>query len=113
MPIKELASVQVPDSQSITITPWDKSITTSIEKAIRASGKGLNPVNDGDGLRVPVPPLIFFSDRPSRADLSVFGALALMHREFYPGARALLARRKRLLAHVERLADATGGMGPV
>jgi glutathione S-transferase len=55
----------------------------------------------------------FFSDRPSRADLSVFGALALMHREFYPGARALLARRKRLLAHVERLADATGGMGPV
>jgi len=43
----------------------------------------------------------------------VLYALALMHREFHPGARALLATRPLLLAHVERVAEGTGGMGPV
>lgn len=57
LPIKELGSVQIPDAQSILITPWDKSVLASIEKAIRDSGKGLNPVNEGDNLRIPVPPL--------------------------------------------------------
>lgn len=55
----------------------------------------------------------FYSDRISRADLSVFGSLSLMYREMYGGARALLSSRTRLLAHVERVADATGGMAPV
>ncbi len=57
MPVKELGSVSVPDSQSITIVPWDKSILRKIEDAIRSSGRGLNPINEGDQIRVPVPPL--------------------------------------------------------
>lgn len=57
MAIKELGSVSVPDSQSITIAPWDKSVLKKIEDAIRNSGKGLNPINEGDQIRVPVPPL--------------------------------------------------------
>jgi ribosome recycling factor len=57
MPIKELGSVSVPDSQSITIAPWDKSVLRKIEDAIRNSGRGLNPINEGEQIRVPVPPL--------------------------------------------------------
>lgn len=55
LPIKELASVSVPDSQSILISPWDKSIVKKIEAAIVASEKGLNPINDGENIRVPIP----------------------------------------------------------
>jgi glutathione S-transferase len=55
----------------------------------------------------------FFADRLSRADLSVHAALALMEREVYAGARALLAAYPRLRAHVERVAAATGGPDPV
>lgn len=57
MPIKELGSVSVPDSQSITVAPWDKSVLKKIEDAIRNSGRGLNPINEGEQIRVPVPPL--------------------------------------------------------
>lgn len=57
MPIKELGSVSVPDAQSITVAPWDKSILKKIEDAIRNSGRGLNPINEGEQIRIPVPPL--------------------------------------------------------
>jgi len=57
MPIKELASVVVPDAQSVVIAPWDKSVLKKIESAIRKSDRNLNPVNEGDQIRVPVPPL--------------------------------------------------------
>jgi len=51
----------------------------------------------------------FFADRVGRADVSVYGALALLYREVYVGARAMLVARPRLLAHVERVAECTGG----
>jgi glutathione S-transferase len=51
----------------------------------------------------------FHADRISRADLSVCAALSLLYREVYEGARELLVLRPRLLAHVERVFDATGG----
>lgn len=57
MPLKELGSVSVADSQSLTIAPWDKSILKKIEDAVRNSGKGLNPINEGELIRIPVPPL--------------------------------------------------------
>ena len=57
LPIKELASITIPDAQSVLITPWDKSILKQIETALNASGKNLNAVNEGDNLRVPVPAL--------------------------------------------------------
>lgn len=57
MPLKQIASVMVPDSRSIAIQPWDKANLASIEKAIRDSDLGFNPVNDGTMVRINVPPL--------------------------------------------------------
>ncbi len=57
MLLKELASVTVPDSQSVLISPWDKSLLAKIEESIRKSNLGLNPINEGEHIRLPVPPL--------------------------------------------------------
>jgi glutathione S-transferase len=59
------------------------------------------------------PRRFFFCDEISRADLSVYASLSVMYRGIYAGARALLERRPRLLAHVERVLAATGGVDPV
>jgi ribosome recycling factor len=56
-PLKQVASINVPEPQLITIQPWDKSIMASIEKAIQASDLGLNPSNDGNVIRLSFPPL--------------------------------------------------------
>lgn len=52
-----LASISVPEARSILITPWDKTITKDIEKAIIAADLGINPVNEGDKIRLVVPTL--------------------------------------------------------
>lgn len=57
MTIKEVGSVTVPDSQLLVISPWDKSLLKSIEKSIRESDLNLNPVVDGDIVRVSIPSL--------------------------------------------------------
>ncbi len=59
------------------------------------------------------PRAFFFAERISRADLAVYAALSVMYRDVYPGARALLDVRPRLVAHVERVLAATGGAEPV
>ena len=57
MPISQLGSVSVPEPRSITVSVYDKGLVVSIEKAIRNAGLGLNPVVEGQNLRIPVPPL--------------------------------------------------------
>ncbi len=57
MPISQLGSVSVPEPRSITVSVWDKAVVVSVEKAIRNSGLGLNPVVEGQNLRIPIPPL--------------------------------------------------------
>ncbi len=57
LPLNEIGTVSIPDAQSILISPWDKSILGKIEDGIRKSGRGLNPVNEGDTIRIPVPTL--------------------------------------------------------
>jgi ribosome recycling factor len=57
MQITQLGSVSVPEPRSITVSVWDKAVVVSIEKAIRNSGLGLNPVVEGQNLRIPIPPL--------------------------------------------------------
>jgi ribosome recycling factor len=47
----------VPDPRSITVSVWDKGLAVSVEKAIRNAGLGLNPVVEGQNLRIPIPPL--------------------------------------------------------
>jgi ribosome recycling factor len=57
MPLNQLSNVSAPEPQLITVQPWDVSVIGSIEKAIRTAGLGLNPMNDGKIVRVPVPAL--------------------------------------------------------
>lgn len=56
-PIGHLASISVPDARTILITPWDKSVIKEIEKALTNANLGVNPVNDGAGVRLVMPPL--------------------------------------------------------
>ncbi|MEJ7618731.1 MAG: ribosome recycling factor [Pyrinomonadaceae bacterium] len=56
-PLNQLASVHVAEPQLLTVQPWDQTQAGAIEKAIRASDLGINPVNDGKLVRVPIPPL--------------------------------------------------------
>lgn len=56
-PLKGLASVSVPDPKTLQIQPWDKSLLGTIERAIQSANLGLNPINDGRVLRLPMPPL--------------------------------------------------------
>jgi ribosome recycling factor len=57
MPLNQIAQVHAPEAQLITVQPFDPSSLASIEKAIRTADLGLNPMNDGKIIRVPVPPL--------------------------------------------------------
>lgn len=55
--ISQIGTVSVPDARTITIAPWEVTLIAAIEKAIRASDLGLNPLNDGKVIRLPIPPL--------------------------------------------------------
>lgn len=57
VPLQHVASVSAPDPKSLVIQPWDKSVLSDIEKAIQKSDLGLNPQNDGNLIRLPIPPL--------------------------------------------------------
>ncbi|MFC3078006.1 ribosome recycling factor [Phenylobacterium terrae] len=57
MPLNQVAAVSVPEPRMISVNVWDRGMVVSVEKAIRASGLGLNPVVDGQNLRIPIPPL--------------------------------------------------------
>ena len=57
VPISQVANVTLMDARTIGVAPWEKKMATVIEKAIRESDLGLNPVSMGDLLRVPLPPL--------------------------------------------------------
>lgn len=56
-PIVQLASIATPDARSITIQPWDKSIIKNIEKGIIEANIGINPVNEGNIIRITMPHL--------------------------------------------------------
>lgn len=55
VPLKQLASITVPDSSLLVVQPYDKSSTQAIEKAIQKSDLGLNPAADGSVIRLPIP----------------------------------------------------------
>lgn len=56
-PLNQVASVSIPDSRTISISPWDRNAFNSIEKAIMKSDLGLTPINDGRAIRINIPPL--------------------------------------------------------
>ncbi len=57
MPLNQLASVNVPESRTISISVWDKSNVSAVEKAIQTSNLGLNPNTEGTVIRLNLPPL--------------------------------------------------------
>jgi ribosome recycling factor len=57
MPLNQCAAVTVPEARMIMVNVWDRGLVVSVEKAIRNSGLGLNPIVDGQNLRIPIPPL--------------------------------------------------------
>lgn len=56
-PITQVASITVSDARTLSVTPWEKPLVATVEKAIRDADLGLNPATSGDNIRVPVPPL--------------------------------------------------------
>ncbi|HUH22860.1 MAG TPA: ribosome recycling factor [Brevundimonas sp.] len=56
-PLNAVAAISVPEPRMISVSVWDKGMVVAVEKAIRAAGLGLNPIVDGQTLRIPVPPL--------------------------------------------------------
>ncbi len=56
-PLNQIGSVSVPEARMLSVQVWDKSLLKAVEKAIMESGLGLNPMNDGQMIRIPIPPL--------------------------------------------------------
>jgi ribosome recycling factor len=57
MPLNQVGAVSVPDPRMLMVNVWDRGLVVSVEKAIRNAGLGLNPLVDGQNLRIPIPPL--------------------------------------------------------
>ena len=64
-PLSNVASVTTPDAKTILITPWEKSLLKEIEKAILASEVGITPENNGETIRLGIPPLRSASATPA------------------------------------------------
>jgi ribosome recycling factor len=56
-PISQVAQISTPEAQLILVQPWEMGIVPAVEKAIRTSGLGFNPMHDGKVIRVPIPPM--------------------------------------------------------
>jgi len=57
MPLNQVGTISVPEARLLTVQVWDKTAVSSVDKAIRASGLGLNPAVDGQLIRIPIPEL--------------------------------------------------------
>ena len=57
MPLNQVATVSAPEPRMLSVQVWDKTNVGPVEKAIRSAGLGLNPINDGNNLRLPIPDL--------------------------------------------------------
>jgi len=57
MPLNQVATITVPEPRMLSVQVWDRSNVGAVEKAIRSSGIGLNPISEGQTLRLPIPDL--------------------------------------------------------
>ena len=57
MPLNQVATVSAPEPRMLSVQVWDKANVTPVEKAIRSAGLGINPINDGNNIRLPIPDL--------------------------------------------------------
>ncbi len=96
--LKSLASINIPDAKTVNIDPWDKSILSAVEKAIRDSGLGLNPVNTGSQIRLSMPELT--SER--RNEL-----IKILHQK-EEGARIALRKTREEVKEMIKSAESDG-----
>jgi len=83
-PLKQVASITIPEPRLIVISPWNKDNLVDIEKAINEAGLGFNPTNDGQAIRIVIPPL----NEERRADIvKVLGKYAEVSRVLIRQAR--------------------------
>jgi len=57
MPLSQVGTVNVPEPRMISVQVWDRSLVSAVERAIRDAGLGVNPMSDGQLVRVPIPEL--------------------------------------------------------
>src|ERR1700759_1169187 len=72
-PVAQVAQVTTPEANLILVQPWEISLVGAIEKAIRTSGQGFNPMHDGKVIRIPIPPMT--EDRRKEAVKKLAGVL--------------------------------------
>jgi ribosome recycling factor len=73
VPISQVAQLTAPEAQLILVQPWEVALVPAIEKAIRTSGQGFNPMHDGRVIRIPIPPMT--EERRKEAVKSLAGVL--------------------------------------
>src|SRR5688572_16142779 len=93
MPVNQMATVAAPEARLLTIQPWDRNALTAIEKALQKSDLGLMPSNDGQIIRLAIPPLT--EDR--RKEL-----VKLVHKRVEDGHVAVRNVRRDALEHIRR-----------
>jgi ribosome recycling factor len=96
-PLRQIASVNVPEARQLLIQPWDKNALGAVETAIRTSDIGLNPANDGSAIRIILPPLT--EDR--RREL-----VRTLNQRAEEGRIALRAIREDLAQAIQKMAQA-------
>lgn len=96
-PLNQVASVNTPEPRMVVVQPWDKSLINDIERAIRGADLGLNPSNDGNLIRVPIPPL----SQERRKDM-----VRLLHKLAEEGRISVRHARQEGKKEIKRLEDA-------
>lgn len=96
-PLKAVASISVADAKTLTVDPWDKSLMQAVEESIRKSDVGINPVNDGSLIRLPLPELT--AER--RQDM-----VKILHRKLEEARIALRKVREDVRKEIDRAEDA-------
>lgn len=94
MPVNQLAQIHATDARQLTITPYDRSVVGAIEKAIKNSDLNLNPINDGAGIRLNLPPLT----QERRKDM-----VKVLHKKAEDGRVAIRNVRREANDHIKQL----------
>ena len=103
MPISHIASINIPDAKTVAIQPWDKANIGPIDKAIQAANIGINPVNDGQLIRLSIPPM---TEERRREMVKVIGQYTEQARVAGRNAREeILKQLKRKLENTEITED--------
>jgi len=117
MPMNQVATISVEDARTLAVNPWERSMIPVLEKAIRESDLGLNPVTAGEIIRIPLPPLTEERRREMTKLVRAEGengkvAIRNIRRDANNHAREMLKKKelaqdeeKRALEEVQKLTD--------